>query len=155
MTNTPRLLGVVEHSESYTPPMVYVPSRDDDSIRVLVSGVASSLPLTPIAEMTCNSDGVSRRSNVFDDVTPPVESNDAKLIEVDNDGKLVEREGLDSARSTFSDISVQSADSNQSCQQTFAIPSVFDTPRQELKLEGENSIESHAILRTWRTQLRH
>jgi hypothetical protein len=134
-TDTPRLLGVEEHSESYTPPMVYVTSQDDDSIRVLVSGVASCL--APIAETSCTSDGVSSSSNVYDEATtPPVVPNNEKQTELDK-----EKEGLDSARSTFSDISVQSADSNQSCQQTFAIPSVFDTPRQELKLEGKNKIK--------------
>ena len=124
-TNTPRLLGVEEHSESCSPPIVHVESRNDDSITLLVSGVVSSL--APIAEATCTSDGVS----------PPILFS-AKEIEIDKD-----KEGLDSARSTFSDISVQSADSNQSCQQTFAIPSVFDTPRQELKLEGESRTEQN------------
>lgn len=139
-TNTPRLLGVEEHSESYSPPIVHVESRNDDSITLLVSGVVSSL--APIAEATCTSDGVSRRCDVYDDVTPPILFI-AKEIEIDKD-----KEGLDSARSTFSDISVQSADSNQSCQQTFAIPSVFDTPRQELKLEGESRTEQNRTERS-------
>ena len=44
-----------------------------------------------------------------------------------------------SVKSNFSDISVRSCDtegSSGSCAQTFEIPSVFDTPRQESRLEG-------------------
>ena len=43
----------------------------------------------------------------------------------------------ESGKSNFSDISVHSASTNPSCKQTFAIPSVFDTPRTQPRLEGK------------------
>ena len=43
----------------------------------------------------------------------------------------------ESAKSNFSDISVRSPDSNQSDKQTFEIPSVFDTPRREMRIDGK------------------
>ena len=70
-----------------------------------------------------------------------------KTVEKEGEGKKVEREeGKEegrtsyqsvSAKSNFSDISVQSPESNHSDEHTFAIPSVFDTPRQELKINGK------------------
>lgn len=140
---TPRLLGVVEHSEICTPPLDSSPqgsppdgtsseSADDDSIKVVVSGVPLSPCLAPIAEMSCATDDFSRTNN-FDDMTLSSAFNDKPAgSEIDK-----ELDGSNSVRSNFSDISVQSADSNQSCQQTFAIPSVFDTPRQEMIIDGK------------------
>ena len=45
----------------------------------------------------------------------------------------------ESGKSNFSDISVHSASTNPSCKQTFAIPSVFDTPRTQPRLEGKQT----------------
>lgn len=140
---TPRLLGVVEHSESCTPPLGTPPpdtppagtssEADDDSTMVVVSGVPLSQCLAPIPEVSCTTDELSRTNNL-DDITLPSAFNDKVA------GSEIDRDGSDSVKSNFSDISVQSADSNQSCQQTFAIPSVFDTPRQEMKIDGEDSL---------------
>ena len=86
---------------------------------------------------------VDERSNDYD-LELKDNSNDSTLLNEKIKEKVgsVEKEGgesvqSESAKSNFSDISVRSPDSNHSDTQTFEIPSVFDTPRRELRIDGK------------------
>ena len=86
---------------------------------------------------------VEKRSNEYD-LELKDDSKDSTLSNEKIKEKVgcVEREGGESvqsgsAKSNFSDISVRSPDSNHSDTQTFEIPSVFDTPRRELRIDGK------------------
>ena len=123
MTNsTHRLLGVVEHSEGCsTPPGRSMEGfRDTNCVLLLPQeAVRSQLPITGMSTVTDDT-----KATTFEERTITSTFN----YRVQDD--------TDSVKSNFSDISVHSVDSNESCEQTFEIQSVFDTPRQELKIDG-------------------
>ena len=126
MTNsTHRLLGVVEHSEGCTTPpsRSLEDSRDSNCLILLpLEATRTSIPITGMSTVTDDT-----KATTFEERT--ITSTFNYRVQDDND----------SVRSNFSDISVHSVDSNESCEQTFEIQSVFDTPRQELKIDGESN----------------